>query len=236
MRLCATAAICFLTLTGHAYAQSSSDYFLDSVPQANSDTCQSYSIVLALAHTGHGDFPLHNAEQLRVAELKFRKWVNNIAATDTKRSPAHHEVWAEALEQYVDKRFRLKREYLDFLDWLKRVGEITGSKDVSIQPELAAAKAKRVAMTSVEALGGTVYGKQGHIVSVLAIDGAANASPVTAIFFNSAIRGPKAEKRACSVDDLPGDYRYHAGLVKTNSYTLKAFEEGKHFLMWLEKN
>jgi hypothetical protein len=87
-------------------------------------------------------------------------------------------------------------------------------------------------MTSVEEMAGKSYGR-GHIVTVIGIDGSAMASPVEALFFNSALKGPGTSKVMCSADDLPGDQRYSAGLLRTSDCQLKPFG-GKFLLMWIE--
>ena len=68
-------------------------------------------------------------------------------------------------------------------------------------------------------------------MGILGIESSYN-SKVTTLFFNSAIKG-SGRKNSCDQNDVQGDYRYKAGLIKTDNFTLKSFG-GSYLLMWLE--
>jgi len=201
-------------------------YFLDSKPQSTSNTCQAYSLMMALAFENHDAFQMETASDLRAIEQDFRQKVDSLPG-----SSYSHKNWSTALEQYVQGHYVLKRKYYkNELDWRKKVAELTGTGESLNDPTLSALLSKKVVMTSVKSLEGNRY-KSGHIVGILGIEKSTN-SQATTLFFNSAIKG-NGKKNSCDQSDVAGDYRYKAGLIKTNKFQLKPFGIN-YLLMWLE--
>lgn len=214
------------------------DLFSDHLPQSYNNTCQSQAIMLALAIEGHPAFPMANAGELREAELAFRQIVEAIAANDPELSVRHHQTWRLALEQYTSGNFTIRNEYIrDSNVWAQRVAEIT-RKNISehTAPMVRLTGVSKTILTSVTHLEGDRYAS-GHIVAVLGIDPGEIHSSSHRHFLmalNGAIKGEDDDRKSCNASDLPGDYKYSAGVVATKRYDLKPFDGG-YALLWLER-
>ncbi len=210
-----------------------------ALPQAYTNTCQSQSLMLALALEQHPAFDFATAEELRGAEVSFRQLVNSIDANDDARTAAHHTVWRDAIAQYTLQHFSLELEYFDDTnEWAARVAELTQNR-VSASTAVATRLlgAKKAVMTSLSSLGDGNDYADGHIVSVIGIDDTSVVRSNERHFllaFNGAIKGAGG-KMSCDATDLPGDERYSAGVTATNSYTLKDWND-QYLLMWLKAN
>ena len=91
------------------------DLYKDTVPQAQLDTCQSYSIILALSAKGDPAFPIANFAAIRKAEADFRKIAN-----ETPGGPFGHEALKQAVAKYTSGAYRL-----DIVQWMSRVRALT---------------------------------------------------------------------------------------------------------------
>lgn len=206
------------------------DLYKDTMPQAQLDTCQSYSIVLALAAKGDAAFPISDFTQLRKAEADFRKIAN-----ETPGGPFGHDALKQAVAKYTGGAYRLVVEYpgSDIVQWMSRVRALTtlnGSADGLIG-QLTGTKFP-VALTSVTRLNQSTY--DGHIVAVLAVLGSGINSNTQLLAFNSAIKGQGGSVNRCEAGTQPGDMRYQAGVIATNNFDLKMFSN-KYVIMHLEK-
>jgi hypothetical protein len=212
------------------------DLYKDTVPQAQLDTCQSYSIVLALAAQGDPAFPIANFAALRRAEADFRRIAN-----ETPGGPFGHDALKQAVTKYASGAYRLVVEYpgSDIIQWVSRVRALTtleASAD-AVLGKLTGTKFP-VALTSVTKLNQSTYG--GHIVALLGVFGSGVDSNTQLLTFNSAIKGQGGSVNRCEPGTQPGDMRYQAGVVATNNFTLRQFSAGSassesYVIMHLEK-
>lgn len=220
-----TAILC--ALSGELWAI---DLYKDTVPQAQLDTCQSYSIVLALAAKGDAAFPITDFAAIRRAEADFRKIAN-----ETPGGPFGHDALKLAVAKYTVGAYRLVVEYpgSDIVQWMSRMRALTTldpSADALIG-KLAGTKFP-VALTSVTKLNQSIY--EGHIVAVLGVLGSGLNSNTQLLTFNSAIKGQNGSVNRCEPGTQPGDMRYQAGVVATNNFELKQFS-AKYVIMHLDK-
>jgi hypothetical protein len=222
-----TIVIVFGLLTPNAKAL---DLFSDPLPQAQSNTCQSYAVMLALAAQGDPSFPMNTFAQLRNAEGNFRKIAEGIPG-----GPYSHDALKAAVTQYTGGKYGLKIEARNgIVEWMSRVRALTtlrSSSDVLIA-QLTGTNFP-VVLTSVTKFEGSAYA-DGHVLTVLGVAGSGLNSDTELVAFNSAIKGGVTINR-CEPGTQPGDLRYSAGVVSTNNYTLKTFPDG-YRILYLSKN
>ena len=199
------------------------ELFEDNKPQSTTDSCQSYSAVLALASINDPIFPINNFEELRAAELGFRTILESLPG-----DPELHTNWPEAMKRFTSNRYTFKLEYVKELsDWVNRARSQTRSYS-SLSNVIGSYSQGEVVLTSVTGLAGSVYG--GHIVSVLGVSGTGMNSNTRVMAFNSAIKGQGDSINRCSPGDQPGDYLYKAGVIETKDFNFRDFGSGFLFM------
>lgn len=192
------------------------DLFKDTLPQAQTNTCQSYAMVLALA--AEGGHEIANFDELRAAEAEFRGLAEGFPG-----GPYGHEALQQAVEAYTGGKYELRIEsYPDIVEWMTRVSELTRLESTA---DLLIAQVTGqhfpVVLTSVTRFDQSTYGT-GHIMAVLGVAGSGLNSSTEIIAFNSAIKGGGAVNQ-CEAGTQPGDLRYTAGVVSTNNFELKDY-------------
>lgn len=207
------------------------DLYKDTVPQAQLDTCQSYSIILAIASKGDPSFPIANFAALRKAEEDFRSIANQIPG-----GPFGHDALKQAVTKYTSGAFRLVVEYpgADIVQWISRVRALTTLESTAdaLVGKLNGTKFP-VVLTSVTKLNQSTY--DGHIIAVLGVLGSGLNSDTQLLAFNSAIKGQGGSVNRCEPGTQPGDMRYQAGVVATNNFELKQWS-AKYVIMHIERN
>ncbi|RVH37813.1 hypothetical protein [Sinorhizobium meliloti] len=211
--------VAFLAMVTSA---SSIDLFSDTIPQGQTNTCQSYAVMLALAAQGDSAFPIATFKELRQAEAQFRAIAERVPG-----GPFSHEALRVAVEQYTGGKYSLKIETVngDIADWMARVRELTR---IETTYDLLIAQLTGtsfpVVLTSMTKFGSSTYGS-GHIMVILGVAGNGLNSNTQVLAFNSAIKGTGGSVNRCEPGIQPGDLRYTAGVVATNDYTLKGFPQ-----------
>jgi hypothetical protein len=206
------------------------DLFKDTLPQAQSNTCQSYAIMLALAAKGDAAFPISTFADLRKAESDFRA-----IAEGLEGGPYGHEALRHAVSQYTGGQYSLEIESVTsgIVDWISRLRDLTtiqSSADVLVAQLTGTSFS--VVLTSVTKFDDSNYGS-GHIIAVLGVSGSGINSNTQIVAFNSAVKGGGNINR-CESGTQPGDMSYTAGVVSTNDYMLKDYPGFR--LMQLRKN
>lgn len=194
------------------------DLFGDTLPQAQTNTCQSYAVMLALAVRGDAAFPVRTFDDLRRAERDFRQIAGGIPG-----GPYSHDALRVAIGTYTNGKYDLRIEDRgDIVQWMTRIKELTTLKS-SRDALLADLTGKNfpVVLTSVTRMGSNSYG-DGHIVTVLGVAGSGLNSTTELVAFNGAIKGGRGVNR-CEPGTQPGDLRYSAGVMSTNDFTLKQY-------------
>lgn len=221
--LFALVTACALSVTAPAKAL---DLYEGAKPQAQTNTCQSYASVLALAGAQDPTFPVETFDELRALEREFRSILEGLDGGN----PYSHSNWPLAMQRLTVGAYTFELKYIpDLLDWMKTVrGATTLSDDLgSIIATLTGGPIDTV-LTSVTSMDGLEY-KGGHIVTVMGLLGSGMDSNTQLIAFNSAIKGNGGSVNQCAPGNQPGDNRYQAGVVQTNKFALKEFP-GKGFL------
>jgi hypothetical protein len=211
-------------------ASSALDLFKDTLPQAQSNTCQSYAIMLALAAKGDAAFPINTFAELRKAESDFRD-----IAEGLEGGPYGHEALRQAVSRYTGGQYSLEIETVTngIVGLISRIRDLTtiqSSADVLIAQ--LTGTSFPVVLTSVTKFDDSNY-RTGHIIAVLGVSGSGINSNTHIVAFNSALKGGGNINR-CEPGTQPGDMSYTAGVVSTNNYVLKDYPGFR--LMQLRKN
>lgn len=206
------------------------DLYVGAMPQAQTNTCQSYASVLALAAQKDSAFPINTFAELRALEAEFRRILESLDSG----TPYTHTNWPKAMEQLTAGIYTFELRYeRDLVAWMTDVRNATTlSSDVAAAIATLTGSGFDAVLTSVVAIDESVY--SGHIVSVLGVAGSGISSDTQLIAFNSAIKGQGGSVNMCSPGDQPGDMRYQAGVVETASFRLREFGSG-YLLMRLKK-
>ncbi len=206
------------------------DLYEGAMPQAQTNTCQSYASVLALAAVNDPAFPVETFDELRTLEANFRSILNNMDQAD----PYSHANWPRAMEQLTGGAYTFEVRYEpDLIDWLSTVRNATTlSDDLSSLIATATGGPIDTVLTSVTSIDGSNYG--GHIVTVMGVLGTGIDSNTELVAFNSAIKGQGGSINQCSPGDQPGDHRYTAGVVATTSFQLREFPRGMLIMRLVE--
>lgn len=208
------------------------DLFQGVMPQAQTNTCQSYASVLALAAVQDPAFSVSTFDDLRALEANFR----TILETMDNANPYLHTNWPAAMQQLTGGAYTFDLKYEpDLIHWLSKVRDATTiSDDLGSLIAQASGGSIDTVLTSVTSLDGSNYGT-GHIVTVMGVKGTGIDSNTDVIVFNSAIKGQGGSVNQCAPGNQPGDERYQAGVVETNSFQLRDWGAGM-LIMRLVKN
>lgn len=236
--------ILFCLFSAHSLAIN--ELVLDPSPQSTSNTCQSYSIAYALAHSGLWYQAIENPKQLRELEVSLRKEINSVVheqnSQGKKITPYHHATWVEAVKRVSSNNLKLTLYYPSSpTEYYQKISDITGitSSDILSAP-IAAILVKKPIMTSVQKLNGDSYAS-GHVVTLLGLTETVPANKSIEnmdrefLVLNSAVKSNQKQFNMCSEEITSGDKKYSASVNVTKDYELKDWG-GKYLLMWIEKN
>ena len=196
------------------------DLTVRPLPQAYSDSCQSYGMALAAASIPGSPLKAANVKELRENEKAILRERDAIAKKE-RVDRLSHLVWPKALEAASAGILTADIRYLKTeAEWRAEVQKLTGiSSPSTVRPTLGAMLVKTVVLTSVTALGKNTY--PSHIIAVLGVENKANGE---VLVLNPAIKvGEGPEKLSCEIDDTPGDAKYKSYVSIENSYILKPF-------------
>jgi hypothetical protein len=194
------------------------DLFKDTLPQADTKSCQSYSMALALNQLGDPEYKFDTFQALRDAEGKF------LDILTAKGDQFNHNNWVKAVEEFTQDAYTLKIEtHPDLVAWMGRVKELTSQTSTTdVLLSQITGNDFPVVLTSVTNFAGSSY-KDGHIIAVLGIAGSGLDSTTEIVAFNGGIKGQNNVNR-CEAGQQPGDLKYSAGVVSSNSFALKDFQ------------
>ncbi|KPL66743.1 hypothetical protein SZ64_00675 [Erythrobacter sp. SG61-1L] len=227
----------------HIPAQAQSlDVVSSPIPQAFTNTCQSYSLAFALARAGVPGYELDTVAGVRSAEARVRSAIEG--AIQSGETAYSHSVWVRAVSQLTSNNYRLmRRTYSSGEEFMDEVVRKTGiSAAGTLGSTLSYLASITPVMTSFTRIGSNNYG--GHIVTIFGLDrpsGSNSSVQPKLLLLNSAVkRGGGGNSGAnfapaCNSSDLPGDRTYHGALSMEDSYTLKSYG-GEFVLFWIEKN
>ena len=197
------------------------DIYSDALPQSTGKTCQSYAAALALAGKSDSQFPINSFVDLRQTEQEFR------AYAESHGNPLSHIVWDQAMLDLTNGKYTFQRDYptSDLVDWLAIVRGYTSiDSEIDILVSRMSGGPIDMVLTSVYDIAGSNY-STGHIVSVMGFIGSGLNSNTELVAFNSAIKGGPTATIMCNENTEPGDFRYKAGVLNTNDFRLKGFDQ-----------
>lgn len=222
------------------------ELILDPSPQSTSNTCQSYSIAYAIAHSGLWYEEVETPKQLRELEQIVRSaidaFVQEPKSIEDKITPYHHTAWVEGVKRATSNNLKLNLHYPSSpKDYYQKISDITGitSSDILGAP-ISVALVNKPIMTSVTKLNDDDY-LNGHIVTLLGLTEAVPDNQSLAnmdksfLVLNSAVKSNQKTFNMCSDEITSGDKKYSASVNVTMEYELKSWG-GKYLLMWIEKN
>lgn len=208
------------------------------IPQAYSNTCQSYALAFALARAGAPGFALADVAGVRAAEARVRAAI--AAAAGPGGSPYAHSAWARAVTTLTSGAFALRRREYATADALygDAVARTGVGAAATLGPVVAATVSRTPVMTSFERIGRDSYAT-GHIVTVFGVDLPAGpmSAPAGLLLLNSAVKRRPGTTPAfapvCGSGDPPGATRYTGALALERDYVLKRYG-GRFVAFWIE--
>jgi hypothetical protein len=226
-------------LLGSPVKAQSLDVVTNPIPQAYTDTCQSYSLAFALARAGVPGFTLGTVAEVRAAEKTVRDAINaEIRGGETAYS---HGVWQRAVAQLTSNNYKLNlTDFTSFEQFMAEVARKTGIEAAgTLINSVSYLLSNTPVMTSFVTIGTNSY-TSGHIVTIFGIDRspAPVSTPPRLLLLNSAVKnGPATPGYApiCSSSTLPGDLRYTGALKLESTYSLKSYG-GKFRLFWISRS
>jgi hypothetical protein len=210
-----------------AWAQSQTPRFLvETAGQNTYDSCQSYSAAAAFAFKRDARFPISTAHELRAVEADLRARILAYAPKGADGNPSvRHEDIVRAFSDLTGGAYALRKyEYPDLPALGNAISARTGvtSADMLGPNFLLGAAVKDVLLVSVTRLGNNRY-REGHLVTLLGVDGAANSSR-RYLILNSAVKVGKERSRMCrdGLPDSPGPYEGMVSWVKSEDIEFKS--------------
>ena len=202
-----------------ALAQSS--FLLQPTGQANYETCQSYSLAVALAIKRDATFPIVTAADLRNTELAIRAEITK-AAGNASVNHSHIEAGFKA---FTKGAYILKIENIPEDQLGEKIGQHTGIVNKAAVPPsfLLGSTIKDVVLTSTTRIGSNKYAS-GHIIAAFGVDGPPNSNR-SYLFINSAVKERDKTKNVCreGIPDDPGPYTALLSWVSTREIDFTKF-------------
>jgi len=218
------------------------DIVIDPAPQAFSNTCQSYSLGLAMAFEPTSPYQAGTATELRDLEENLRQAIDDSVSQHPKSERPDGPIrddWRAAVEKVTSNALTVKWKSFNDLDSAMRfVGDKTNVTDPeSLGTTLSAALVKTPVLLSFKRVQGSSYSTS-HIVTVFGVELpqaslAENAHPKLVIV-NSAVKYAGGVKNVCSVSDLSDADRYQATSVLTDDYDFNLFSGNTYLVTWVE--
>ena len=209
-----------------------SGLLVEPAGQATADSCQSYVLALALAFKADPSYRLSNAAELRRAELGIRAEIVKSAAAHPQSPGVNHDDIRRGFEAFTSDKYTLRTLDTDLLGLADTVASRTGVTDASALPPafLLGAAVKDVVLSSATRIGANQY-KQGHLFTLLGVDGPPNSNR-RFLILNSAVKVRNTSQDACSaeVPDDPGPYTASVSWRRTDQIELKPF--GGKYKAW----
>lgn len=230
-----------------SFCTQSLNLVLNSKPQSQYNTCQSYALAFSLMINSSiisdreiaKKFSEDTINKLRTIEKKLSSLIETVAREKNK-SKYEHAIWQEAISRITSGQLLLKLEYIDEPSkFYLRVKEITGiSNAEQLGLVLSTIMLGNPVMTSVKSVEGSSY-QTGHIVTILGLgenfinNQSVSENSISMLILNSAVKNQQGSMiNICHQD--PGDDRYTASAFIAKKYELNKFEMGnkkKYFLL-----
>jgi len=222
--LCRAAALGFLSPLG---AFAASGFLVEPAGQATGDTCQSYSLAVALATKKDAAFKAETAADLRKLEVAIRSSIKKAAGGGS----VNHSHIQSGFAEYTGGRYELSFSDVAEANIGDVVASTTGITSAQFTPTtfLLGAIVKDVVLASATKIGEDSYGA-GHIFTIYGIDGPPNSNR-RYLLLNSAVK--VKDKRYTCEEGLPDDPgAYSASLSWTNGADIAFKPLGAKVRLW----
>ena len=203
------------------------DVAINPSPQQFTDTCQAYSMALAMAFHPRSPFKANSAVELREMEQRLRASILASAQQHHRTEPIRDD-WKAAIEAQSNGVLSLAWKEYDHLDPAMRfVADQTGnSNPSSLGLTLAVALVRTPVMLSFTRVASSSYGSS-HIVTAFGVDLPPASLNDTAhpklLLVNSAVKYPAGQKNVCAAEALSDSDPYRAVATLTSDYALRLF-------------
>jgi hypothetical protein len=175
-----------------------------------------------LAFANDPKFSISTIQELRDAELAIRKDIKDSAGAN----PITHKDIVAGFETYTNGAYTLKEVTFDDVVALGDfVGSTTGITSKLPFP-IATSAIQMPVMISVSRIGSNSYG-QGHVVTMLGVDGPQNSTREYLIL-NSAVKDGNDVKLFCDPNEPSSSTTYSALTSWTNDIDFKQFSDAKY--------
>ncbi|TPJ77211.1 hypothetical protein [Mesorhizobium sp. B2-6-2] len=207
------------------------DLVINPSPQEFSNTCQSYSMALAMAFAPNSPFRAETATELRELERRTRK---ALEASANGAEPTRDD-WKAAVEEVSNGVLSVDWKAFDHLDpAMHFVADKTGvSNPDGLGEALSAALVQTPVMLSFTRIEESKYATT-HIVTVFGVqlpDASMDDSVKPKLLLvNSAVKYPGGAKNVCAEEDLSDADKYRAIGTITDNYDMTLFK-GKPYLV-----
>jgi len=214
------------------------DIFVTPSPQAFSNTCQSYSMALAVAFAPNSPLVADTATELRDLEQQNRAAVLASAKQGGRTQPIRDD-WRAAVEKVTNGVLTVQWKGFDHLDpAIHFVADLTGiSNPESLGTVFSVALAKTPAMLSFKRIESSTYATR-HIVKVFGVQlpdqSMGDDATPKLLAVNSAVQYRGGIKNICTQEDLSDADRYRALTSLTSNYELYPFPGDQPYLItWI---
>lgn len=245
LRKTAASVVTLAALAGFAQA-GPADIALQPSPQEFTNTCQSYSMGLAMAFHPASPYKADTPVELRDLERRLRDAITANAAAHN-RTEIMQEDWRAAMLAVSSGTLRLAYKTFGDLDSAMRfVGITTGiTTPDTLGTTLSIVLVKTPVLMSFHKIGGSDYrgaaGTGSHVVTIFGVQlppaTMTDAAKPRLLLVNSAVKYKGGVKNICNATDLSDRDRYTALATYTADYTMKRFDNTAPFIVhYIENN
>jgi hypothetical protein len=212
------------------------DIVLNPSPQEFENTCQSYSMALAVSLLPDSPLQANRASELRDLERRIRSALDARAINGGVRSD-----WRAALESATNGVFTLEVSEFAHVDQAMRfVAELTGVPNAGqLGPAISLTRIKTPAIISFKRVAKSVY-KGSHIITVFGVElppkSMTDDATPELLLTNSAVKYASGRKNLCAAEDLSDADPYRAITTRTSDYELTKFGGPNPYLVtWVRR-
>lgn len=218
--------VILLLLPPSAFA--ASGFLVEPAGQATGNTCQSYSLAVALATRQDPMFLINTAADLRNAELDIRTRIIESSGADA----VTHTHIQSGFRTFTNGKYVLKFKDVAEADIADHIASATGitSASAALPSFLLGAVAKDVVLASARRIGAHSYA-EGHIFTIYGVDGPPDSNR-RYLVLNSAVK-VKGKRYNCEdgLPDDPGNYSASLSWITSNDISFKLF--GNKVRLWV---
>jgi hypothetical protein len=213
------------------------DVALDPAPQEFTDTCQSYSLALAMSFQPSSPYKANTPTELRELERRVRQAMLDSASQNGRTEPVRDD-WKAAVESVASSALTVRWQSFSNLDAASHfIADKTGiSSASSLGAGLSVALIQTPVIISFTRIAGSQYATS-HIVTVFGIDlppaTLADTAHPPMLLVNSAVKFAGGRKNICANEALSDHDPYRAVAALTDDYDLKLFSP-PYLVTWVD--